>query len=116
MMPVRIVSQVYDVVQVRQHTKTGDEIVEHTPNSRLPAKPCVVRAKESDGGRDGEDGQAEVVQLLPPVVPTNGRQRLLVLDGPCDIVVGDIHVGRLLLLAQLRLLGRRGLGRSGVSL
>ena len=116
MMPVRIVSQVYDVVQVRQHTKTGDEIVEHTPNSRLPAKPCVVRANEGNGGGDGENGQAEVVQLFPPVVPADGRQRLLVLDGPRNVVVGNVHVGRLLLMVRLRLLGRRSLGRSGMSL
>ena len=52
----------------------------------------MERPPDGNGGRDGEDGKGEVVELLPPVVPADGWPLLLVLDGPGDVVVGDVDV------------------------
>ena len=69
-------------------TKPGDKVVEHAENGCLPAKRHVESTIDGNGRGDGENGEGKVVELLPPVVPGDGRPRLLVLEGPGDIVVG----------------------------
>jgi len=48
-----------------------------------------------DGDRRAysKNGDAEVVELLPPVVPGNRWQWLCIFEGELDIVVGYMQVG-----------------------
>ena len=76
----------------KERTEPGDEIIENRKRRRLPPQLCRERAVDRDEGRDGKDGQADVVKLLPPVLPCYGREGLGSLEGVVDVVVRDVHV------------------------
>jgi hypothetical protein len=68
-------------------TQSSYEVVSNSPDSRLPLELDGQSAIDGDQGDEGEDGTRDVVELLPPIVPGYGRQRLLVAEGVRNIVI-----------------------------
>jgi hypothetical protein len=52
-------------------------------------------AINGNNGHDGEGSAGDVVQLLPPVAPRDGWQRLLVAESVGDIIVLKSHINDL---------------------
>ena len=84
--------------KVESLTETRHEVVKHAEDGGLPAKRHVEGAVNGDGGGNSEDGNGEVVELIVPVVPGDWGTLFLVLDGPGDVVVGDVGVDGLFIL------------------
>jgi len=72
--------------------ETGTVVVEDREQKSLPAKRGEDSTHNADKRGDGEDGEAEPVDVFIPIVPGNGGQRLLGLQGVGNIVVGDMKV------------------------
>lgn len=95
--------------------ETSEVVVEDGEETCSPLERSKHGANEAHGGRDGEDGETEPVDLLVPILPGNRRKGLLRLQGMGDIVVWDVEVdGNVVGLGGSRdLLGRCGRGGHG---
>ena len=58
-------------------TESGDKIIKHAKQSRLPAQLCVERAYEAHERSEGENGDIEPVEFVVPDLPAEGRKSLL---------------------------------------
>lgn len=67
-------------------TQARHEIIKDRKDSRLPPKTRRERAEDGNRGGDGQNGNVEPVEFLPPVVPPNGRKRLGRLERVLDVV------------------------------
>lgn len=74
------------------HTETSDEIINYTPDESSPPQLDIEEAPDGDCGSDGEDVEGNPVDVLEEVLPGDGWELLLVLEGPGDVVVGDVGV------------------------
>jgi len=72
--------------------KTSAVVVENREQESLPAKRGEDSTHNADKWNDDEDGGAEPVDVFIPIVPGNGGQSLLGLQGVRNIVVGNVKV------------------------
>ena len=82
-----------DHVRLKIRTEACEEIIEGSERCGLPAELRGQRSVYRDGRAYGEDGDAEVVELLPPVFPGDRGERFRVLQRVLDIVIRYMHVG-----------------------
>lgn len=75
------------------HTQASDIIIENGEQESLPAQFSEESANNPDGGSNGEDGEAEPVELLVPIGPCHRWERLLSLEGVSHVIVGNVNVG-----------------------
>ena len=98
-------------VRLRIQTEACEEIIEGSERCGFPAKLRGQRSIYRDGRAHGEDGDTEVVELLPPVFPGDRGKRFQVLQRVLDIVIRYMHIGRFLvdhpILGFGIILGRR---------
>jgi hypothetical protein len=77
-------------------TEAREEIIEDGEYRGLPAKLRRKRTINGNGRAYGEDSNAEVVELLPPVFPGDRREGFRVLQRVLDIVVRYMQISRIL--------------------
>ena len=85
---------VYRIKLNEKRTETGNEVIENTPNRCLPAKLGVQSTVQSESGCDGQNSGTDPVNVPQHVAPSDRWQLFLVLQGPSDIVVGDVSILR----------------------
>lgn len=83
-------------------TEPSHKVIKHSEQTRLPLELRRKRAIDRNRGRDSEDGEREVIQLLEQILPGDGRERLLVLECVRDVVVRDVDIRGLLVLGGRR--------------
>jgi hypothetical protein len=71
-------------------TQSSDEVVHDSPYSCLPLELDSHQAIERDEGNPDDDATRDGLKLVPPIVPANWWQRLLVTKGVRNVVVLDV--------------------------
>jgi hypothetical protein len=90
----RVISSVSpETVIAGSDPETSEVVVKDGEEEGLPLEGSEHGANETHGGRDGEDGEAEPINLLVPILPGNRRKGFLCLQGMGHIVVWDVEVG-----------------------
>ena len=87
----------HPVKRYKLQTETGEEVIENGERGGCGMKLRGKSPIDGDRRADSKNGNAEVVELLPPVAPSNRWKRLCIFEGVLDIVVGDMQVSRFFL-------------------
>lgn len=75
------------MLKIRQRTEACEIVVEHAKERSLPPQRGEKRCDDAGDGHDAKNEHVQPDDLGPKIVPAERRQRLLVLEGVCDVVV-----------------------------
>lgn len=81
------------ISDIKIQTEAGEEVVENGERGGCRMKFSGHCSIDGDRRAYSENGDAEVVELLPPVVPGDRWKCLCIFEGVLDIVVRDMQVG-----------------------